>query len=641
LNGASLAALTLSGIAAAQTAPPSPHEAAPTPTPPSDADTVNIIVTGLRASQRASIDLKRQAINEVDSITTQDIGRLPEQNVAESLQRIPGVTITRNASDGQFVSVRGLGPQFNVVTLNGRILATDNIGREFSFDILPSELIAGADVYKSPTAKINGASIGATIDVRTLRPLTQKAFVLAGSFDMQYDELSGKWNPRASGVVSWHNADDTIGASLVASYQKRSVRTHTFDIGAGWVTHSSNDGYYSGRVAPSVGSFTNVTMPSNISPQISYSERERTGLSGTVQVKPTEELTFTADGFYSHLNQLDTTSGPAFDFSGGTLSAMVVGPNNRAVYQQFTGGTVDEIVSRVPRIADTYLFGGNLAWDHGVLHIAGDLSASRATRSGNDDTFFSTIRRTNITSTWDSRTGSPIFNIGYTSPSYSNAPTNLTNIGAHYESDGGTNTIDKTLEAHLDGRWNPSDTVTVSFGAARENRDKIASTLAQPGSSQCAFCGGNVFSPMPASLFSVTAANWFPGYDGNTVRQWVTYDPRQFTQALAGFKSNTAGFVGYLPPVYDPAQSSVVKERVWIGYLMFDMKTELGSMPLAINTGIRFEDTSFTSNGSAQTVSAPSRTAQDRIPSSCRRWCLSGLSAIMRISCHPSTRGLT
>ena len=205
---------------------------------PSAADT---IVTGLRASQQASIDLKRAAINQVDSITTQDIGKLPEQNVAESLQRIPGVTITRNGGDGQFCSVRVLRPQFNVVTLNGRTLATDNIGREFSFDILPSELIAGADVFKSPMARLNGASIGATVDIRTLRPLTQKSFVLAGSFDMQYDDLSAKWNPRASAVGSWHNADETTGAPLVGSYQKRNVRVDSFAIGAGWVGHSAND----------------------------------------------------------------------------------------------------------------------------------------------------------------------------------------------------------------------------------------------------------------------------------------------------------------------------------------------------------------------------------------------------------------
>lgn len=621
LQGVTLAALALPITAQAQTTPDTAQADAATPAagaqtvPPSDGTEQEIIVTGLRASQQASIALKREAVNMVDSVTTQDIGKLPEQNVAESLQRIPGVTISRNGGDGQFVSVRGLGPQFNVVTLNGRTLATDNIGREFSFDILPSELIAGADVYKSPTAAINGASIGATINIRTLRPLTQKSLVLAGSFDMQYDELPSKWQPRASAVFSWHNADGTFGLSLVGSYQKRNVRVDSFDIGAGWVKHSSNDSYYNGRVASAVGSFTDITMPSNISPTISNSDRERIGISGTLQWMPTSELTMTLDGFYSKLNQLDTASGIAYDFSGGTLVAQTVDANNRAVYQQFTGGSVDEIVTRSPRRVTSYLIGGNLAWNHDNLHIAGDISTSRATRRGNDDQYFSTVRRTNSTLAWDSRTGSPIFDIQFSNPGYANAPTDLAHLGGHYESDGGTNTTDKTLEAHLDGSWKPGDEVTVSFGGARMKRDKIADTLAQPGASQCAFCGGNVYSPLPSSLFSVTPSNWFPGYDGNTVRQWITYDPRQLTQALAAFQSTTPGFVGYQRPVYDPAQSSVVKERVWVGYLMFDVKTQLGSMPLAINTGVRFEDTSFTSNGAAQTIvsAAPNGSGQNVI----------------------------
>jgi TonB-dependent receptor len=139
-----------------------------------------VVVTGLRSSLQQSVEIKRSSIGSVDAIATEDLGKLPDQNVAESLQRINGVTIERNRGDGQFISVRGLGPQFNVVTLNGRTLATENVGREFSFDVLPSELISGANVYKSPQANLNGASIGATVDIRTVRPLDADAFAAGG-----------------------------------------------------------------------------------------------------------------------------------------------------------------------------------------------------------------------------------------------------------------------------------------------------------------------------------------------------------------------------------------------------------------------------------------------------------------------------
>ena len=121
-----------------------------------------VIVTGIRGSQRHAIDIKKAAVNSVDAIASEDLGKMPDQNVAETLQRLPGVTIDRVRGVGNDVTVRGLGPQFNTVTLNGRVLATDGRGREFNFDVLPPELISGADVYKSPQANLNGSSIGAT-----------------------------------------------------------------------------------------------------------------------------------------------------------------------------------------------------------------------------------------------------------------------------------------------------------------------------------------------------------------------------------------------------------------------------------------------------------------------------------------------
>src|SRR5882757_5049360 len=369
-----------------------------------------VVVTGIRRSIQQSLDIKRDAINVVDSIVTEDLGKLPDQNVAESLQRITGVTIDRNRGDGQFVSVRGLGPQFNVVTLNGRTLATENKGREFSFDVLPSELIGGADVFKSPTARLNGASIGATIDIRTLRPLELAPFVAAATAQAKREELDDSWGPALSGVMSWHDVDGTLGVSVVGSYDHRKVRTDEFDIGAGWVKHSSDDSYYAGRVGPNVAPFTNVSMPSNMSPSFIFADKKRYGGDITVQFKPRDNLTMSLDTFYTKLNELDTQADIAYDFSGGTLVDQVV-QNNTAVYQQFVGGTVDEIIERAPRISQTYLIGYNFDWKPGNFDLAADASYSEATRKGANDTYFSTVRRTDSTLQWDSRSGSHIFDM--------------------------------------------------------------------------------------------------------------------------------------------------------------------------------------------------------------------------------------
>src|SRR5689334_24514077 len=99
-------------------------------------DLTEIVVTGIRASQKAAIDVKRDAVNTVDAIASEDLGKMPDQNVAESLQRVPGITIDRNRGVGNGVTVRGLGPQFNTVTVNGRVIATVGAGREFDFSIL-------------------------------------------------------------------------------------------------------------------------------------------------------------------------------------------------------------------------------------------------------------------------------------------------------------------------------------------------------------------------------------------------------------------------------------------------------------------------------------------------------------------------
>jgi iron complex outermembrane receptor protein len=160
-------ALVLASAAQAQTAADAPGSGPAAIAGDAPQDAAEVVVTGIRASQRQSIDIKRNAINAVDAIASEDLGKMPDQNVAESLQRVPGITIERNRGVGNGVTVRGLGPQFNTVTVNGRVIATDSAGREFNFDVLPSELIAGADVYKSPQANLNGASIGATVNIKT------------------------------------------------------------------------------------------------------------------------------------------------------------------------------------------------------------------------------------------------------------------------------------------------------------------------------------------------------------------------------------------------------------------------------------------------------------------------------------------
>ncbi|MDN3390457.1 TonB-dependent receptor plug domain-containing protein [Pseudoalteromonas sp. APC 3691] len=140
-----------------------------------------IAVTGIRSSLRSSM-LDKKASNVVtDGIKAEDLGKFPDLNVAESLQRITGVAIDRSGGEGQAVTIRGFGPQFNTVLVNGRQIATDSAGREFNFDVLAADQITGADIYKSNTATLQEGGIGGTVNVTTARPFDFGGLHILGS----------------------------------------------------------------------------------------------------------------------------------------------------------------------------------------------------------------------------------------------------------------------------------------------------------------------------------------------------------------------------------------------------------------------------------------------------------------------------
>jgi TonB-dependent receptor len=566
-----------------------------------------IVVTGIRASQRASLDIKRNAVGVVDSIVAEDLGKLPDQNVAEALQRIPGVTIERNRGEGRYISVRGLGPRFNAVTVNGRTLPTDNNGREFSFDVIPSEIIVGADIYKSPQANINGASIGATVDIRTLRPMDQaNAFSLGTSIGSTWAELSDTYNPEGSLVASWRNDDRTFGAAVALSYVDQELRDDEFTIGAGHVFRSSTDSYYDAggvpgaRIGPNVEPFEHVSMPSNLSPFFFERSKELFGLNTALQFRPSEAWTLTFDGFLADAEITEQQTGLAYDFAGGVLVEQVV-ENGEAVYQRYEGGFVDQIIQYDQRNVTTRMLGLNAQWAvTPTLTLSFDVSDAIAERRNDGNNLFTTIRRKNMDLWFDRRSGSPIYDYGFSSPDYPNAATSPQGINAHYYIwAGGADADDEITEVQLDAEWAPGESVTVYGGLAAQNRTKSITGYEMPFGQQCAYCNSD--RVLPESLFSPTNRNFFDGKGGgDIIRDWVYYDPRELVLTVDQFASQDG--ITFDPAVHSPSGSSVVDEDVVIAFLMADIETSLGDMPLAINLGVRMEDTNYTSTGASRTV---------------------------------------
>jgi len=183
-----------------------------------------VVATGIRSSLKQSLDVKRDSSQVVDAISAEDIGKFPDTNIAESLQRITGVSIDRDGGEGRFISVRGLGPEFVTVTVNNRTIATDNDGREFSFDVLSSDIISRAEVFKTYSPDLQSGAIGANVNIVTARPLDRPGTRLSASIAGTYDTLREEISPQGSLVGSWSNANGTFGFAGGVSYSDRKTQ---------------------------------------------------------------------------------------------------------------------------------------------------------------------------------------------------------------------------------------------------------------------------------------------------------------------------------------------------------------------------------------------------------------------------------
>ena len=187
-----------------------------------------VVVTGIRSSLQRSMDVKRDGQGVVDAISATDIGKMPDTNLAESLQRVTGVSIDRVNGEGSRVTVRGFGPDYNVITLNGRQMPAANLenttasaSRSFDFQQLAAESVSGVSVYKTGRADLPTGGIGSVINITTTRPLELPEGALSltakGNHDTTNEDGGDDITPEISGIYSQQFADGTIGVALTAS----------------------------------------------------------------------------------------------------------------------------------------------------------------------------------------------------------------------------------------------------------------------------------------------------------------------------------------------------------------------------------------------------------------------------------------
>jgi iron complex outermembrane recepter protein len=348
--GCAIGALIAATPVLAQEAPPAVSA------PPGQTDNAaeDIVVTGIRASIASSAAQKRDAVGILDAISSEDLGKFPDANVAESLQRIPGVAIDRTNGEGAQVSVRGLGPAFNTVLFNGRSFASDNYNRAFSFDLIPAELISGAQVYKTAQAPLQGGGIGATINVQTPRPLALNGFKVIATGKALYEKNSDKFTPQGFGLISNTFADGKIGLLASVSYQRRIAQ----------IASVSNDGYLpNSSVGPNSNPIaTNVYAPRNFNVNQARDDRTRLGATVVAQYQPTDELTFTLDGLYNKFKSDSKTRALGAWFEPTSYTAATI-DDNRTVTSLTTNGNADFISSGALRETTTWEGGFNAEWN--------------------------------------------------------------------------------------------------------------------------------------------------------------------------------------------------------------------------------------------------------------------------------------
>src|SRR5690554_289280 len=270
-----------------------------------------VVVTGIRASLEASMDTKRNAAGVVDAINAEDIGKFPDTNLAESLQRITGVSISRTNGEGSEVTVRGFGDGNNMVTLNGRTMPAASTfngdgggSRAFDFANLASEGIRGVEVYKTGKADITTGGIGATINILTARPLENDGFVASIGAKAVMDTTNRTGDdvtPEVSGLFSWANDDSTFGVALSASHQKRDSGT-TGAFVNGWIIDTWDDANPARMWnnpdtevvnAPDQGQL--YARFEDIRYEFTNTERTRNNGQLTLQFAPTDDFTATVD----------------------------------------------------------------------------------------------------------------------------------------------------------------------------------------------------------------------------------------------------------------------------------------------------------------------------------------------------------
>ncbi|QBI04904.1 TonB-dependent receptor [Pseudoduganella albidiflava] len=626
------ACATLFVPALAQEVPPPTTAGASQPAAAAPANTV--IVTGIRAAMQSTIDMKRNADGIVDGIVADDIGKFPDTNLAEAVQRISGVSIDRSRGEGSRVTVRGVGPDFNLVLLNGRQMPAANLedrgSRSFDFGNLASEAVSRIQVYKSARADSPPGGIGATLNIMTGRPLELGNQASIGGklvYDKSNtnlpDQLNGKKvTPEVSALISRRfGTGDMFGLSLTASYQSRNSGFNQAQVG-GWIgpfQAGTTDGY--GAIAP--GTATNAPTsgiyltPQSLSYSLTGSQRQRTNGQLTFQFRPTRDWTSTLDYTYARnkIQTLGTSVGVWWSHAQNQRSDWVTGPvsspsyyEEQSVMQDLASVAQDyATVSTLKSTGFNTFFRANarLRLSLDLHHSVASSGSDSPFGSLNDITTASFGRNTNGA---DFTHELPVLYMDYT-------PIGNEVTGSWFQDARSRQVID---QAQAGAKLDIGESSGLNFGlSVTRTRYNSAWQQVQQDAWQGTAPGGHQNAATVYDQSYWTPANlrdYFGQLDGSDdPKMWTTIPVVDFVKVRQNAIDVTGNAAMFTPSLAAPTEVRALREKSSALYVQFNTEWDT-AMPMHTGIGLRYERTKVDTDATVADPSLVRWVAQNEYP---------------------------
>ena len=559
-----------------------------------------VVVRGIKKSLQEALAVKQDSTNFVDAISAEDVGKLPDSNIAEALQRVTGVAIQRNRGEGDFVSIRGLGPEFVRSTINGYTMlsatesreATRNggvknsSGRKTNFDLLPADMISSLQVVKSPSAEHVEGGMGGVVDVHSHRPLDLGKQVV-GSAKGGYRLFNEDVEPSASGLFSWVNGNETFGWLGSVSYSERYIREDNND-SYGWCTLDSfcPPGVVLDTDGDGAGDLTDYVVPSAALPASFSEDRERLTLAGTLQWELGDDQELTLDAFFTERNvdNNGVKSGVmeccgavagwrAMEFGAVGVAANPDGSvsvdaiiNDNGTLTDYTANSVVLAITDVQKLEDT-VFGIGMNYDFALSDWADlniDVSYSEAEGEQN---FQRNSLQTAERGSFDVQISGGQINVSnYSGPDLSDVSNYVTRNADAVE------------------RYNDDSEFAVGLDAVLAERIKVGVRYRDRTKEVQDYTTFNVFAgSIPAAgIETFQVGNFLDGDSSYPFGQIAFPD---IASARAHILANVPG-AGF-DVVYKPVDSYKTDEQTLAAYGQLELEGEIGSIPYAGNVGVR------------------------------------------------------